>query len=62
MPTIYGPTPTSSILQAQEAAEKFVDQVQCAASSKKGIEEAEVKQWEEMTTLTGLLLELEGDN
>jgi len=33
-----------------------VDQVQSALSSKKGIEEAEVKQWDEMTALAQLLL------
>ena len=59
MPFIYGPTPTSSVSQAQEAAEKFVDQVQAAVTSNKGIEEAEAKQWKEMTALTRLLLELE---
>ena len=36
-----------------------MDQVQSAASSSKGIEEA--KQWEEMTALARVLLELEGD-
>lgn len=59
MPFIYGPTATSSVSQAQEAAEKFVDQVEAAVSSNKGIEEAEATQWKEMTGLTRLLLELE---
>jgi hypothetical protein len=62
MPAIYGPTSSSSISQAQKAAEKFVDQVQSAASSKKGIEEVETRQWEEMTALARLLLDLEGNN
>jgi hypothetical protein len=62
MPAIYGPAPTSSVPQAQKAAEIFVSQVQSALSSKKGVEEAEAKQWEEMTALARILLELEGDN
>jgi hypothetical protein len=43
MPAVYGLTPTSSVSQAQKAAEKFVDPVQSAASTNKSIEEAKAK-------------------
>lgn len=62
MPVIYGPSSDASVAQAQKAAEKFVDQVESAVDSKKGIKEAEVKQWEEMTTLAEVLMEIEGEN
>ena len=62
MTAIYGPTPTSTVHEAQKAAEKFVDQIQSAVSSKKGIDEAEAKQWAEMTTLARVLLELVADD
>jgi hypothetical protein len=43
MPAIYALTPTSSVSQAQKAADKFVDPVQSAASTNKGVEEAKAK-------------------
>ena len=62
MPNIYGPTPTSTISQAQAAADAFVDQIESIANSKssKGAEQAETKQWAEMTALANILLEIEG--
>lgn len=70
MPAIYGPSPTSSVAQAQRAAEKLVDQIESAASSKnlKSLDEAEATQraeatqWAEMTALANILLDLEGDD
>lgn len=60
MPYIYGPSSNSSVQQAQKAAEKFGDQIKSAVSCQIGVREAEQKQWEEMTALAQIIIEIEG--
>lgn len=63
MPIIYGPSSTASITEAKISAEKFVDQVESAANSRgNSREDAEKKQWEEMTALTKAIIEIEGQD
>ncbi|KIJ64322.1 hypothetical protein HYDPIDRAFT_112307 [Hydnomerulius pinastri MD-312] len=50
----------ASVSQAKKAAEKFVDAVQRAESSGKGVAELELRQWVEMTKLTKILIEMDG--
>jgi len=42
--------------QAKKAAEEFVDAIQRAEASGKGITELEQRQWAESTTLTKILI------
>ncbi|EGO02968.1 hypothetical protein SERLA73DRAFT_176457 [Serpula lacrymans var. lacrymans S7.3] len=62
MKEIYA-TPNSkvnTISQAQRSASTFVDLVENAARTGKGVEELEKRQWAEMTALAKILIEANG--
>ena len=52
---------SASLSQAKEAAGKFVDAVQRAEASGEGLAELEQRQWAELTTLTKILIEKDGE-
>lgn len=55
---IYAPhVASASPSQVKKAAEEFVDAVQKAEASGRGITELEERQWAELTTLTKILIE-----
>jgi len=59
LPEIYSPGGTIS--QAKEEMNKFVDAVQAAEVTGKGVEDQERKQWEEMTQLARILIDSGGE-
>jgi hypothetical protein len=57
LPEIYSPGGT--VTQAKQEMDKFVDAVQSAETSGKGVSDYEKRQWEEMTKLARILIDLE---
>lgn len=57
LPEIYSPGGT--VTQAKQEMDKFVDAVQSAETSGKGVSDHEKRQWEEMTKLARILIDLE---
>ncbi|KAG2112566.1 uncharacterized protein F5147DRAFT_71992 [Suillus discolor] len=57
LPEIYSPGGT--ITQAKQEMEKFVDAVQTVETSGEGVPDHEKRQWEEMTMLARILINLE---
>jgi len=57
LPEIY--SPGSTIAQAKEEMDKFVDAVQAAEATGEGVADQERKQWDEMTKLARILIDSE---